>query len=205
MKNLNYILNLDNQGEKMKRNFFVASILFFVALTTSAQNTQNTQKLFSGDVKLACEAVMCLSAVVTGRPGECGPAIAKFTSIALKNVANTLRARQNFLKLCPSATDSMVSKLVNANTDVADTGAPTPNTLSKQEIEARIAELKILWEEQGKISLAAYDAATACVAQNGRVQDGHCQAEVAYFESKRAPTAATRDEIYRLEELLKSM
>lgn len=59
-------------------------------------------ELLTGDNRLACEAVLCLSTAT--RPGECGPALARYFGIRHKKWNDTLRARQNFLKLCPAAT-----------------------------------------------------------------------------------------------------
>ena len=59
----------------------------------------------TGDTKLACEAILCLSAAATGRPQECAPSIAKFFSIDLTNPADTVKARTNFLNMCPSSSE----------------------------------------------------------------------------------------------------
>ena len=73
---------------------------------------------------------------------------------------------------------------------------------NRSQILAEIARLKVLWEPQLKISRAAYDEVTRCVKANGRVQDGFCGPELEDFNRKRIPAGETRDEIYRLEELL---
>lgn len=54
---------------------------------------------FTGDVKYACEAVLCLSS--STRPGECSPALNRFFSIKFKRIDKTIKERLNFLKLCP--------------------------------------------------------------------------------------------------------
>jgi hypothetical protein len=58
--------------------------------------------LFTGDKKLACEAVLCLAATGT-RPGECLPSIRRYFSINLKRWSDTVKARANFLAMCPAA------------------------------------------------------------------------------------------------------
>jgi len=68
---------------------------------------------FTGDVRLACEAILCLS---TGqRPGECSPSLHRYFNITAKKLSSTLKKRRNFLNLCPAAsTDGNMQSLVNA-------------------------------------------------------------------------------------------
>ena len=55
------------------------------------------QEMFTGDKKLACEAIICLS---TGSPpNECQPALRKYFSINFSNFSKTLKERKNFLDL----------------------------------------------------------------------------------------------------------
>lgn len=58
----------------------------------------NAQEL-TGDTRLACEAILCLSSGT--RPAECQPALHRYFSIKLKKWKKTVKARMNFLKLCP--------------------------------------------------------------------------------------------------------
>lgn len=58
----------------------------------------------TGDVKYACEALMCLS--TSDRPGECDPAIAKYLSIKKKKASQTAQARADFLAMCPISGDN---------------------------------------------------------------------------------------------------
>ncbi|MBR4877925.1 MAG: hypothetical protein IKU14_09480, partial [Rhodocyclaceae bacterium] len=58
----------------------------------------------TGDEKLACEAILCLSASAAAG-GECQPSLSRYFSITLKTAARTARARGNFLKLCPKVAD----------------------------------------------------------------------------------------------------
>jgi hypothetical protein len=68
---------------------------------------------FSGDVKLACEAILCLSS--SSRPAECSPSLDRYFGIRKKKLSDTLNARRNFLDLCPSANaDENMQSLVKA-------------------------------------------------------------------------------------------
>lgn len=67
----------------------------------------------TGDARLACEAVLCLS---TGtRPSECAPSIKRYFSITHRKLSMTLKARRSFLNLCPSSSqDDSMRTLVDA-------------------------------------------------------------------------------------------
>lgn len=56
--------------------------------------------VLTGDTRLACEAVLCLSS--GDRPSECAPSIKRYFSIRHKKLGDTLKARRNFLKMCPA-------------------------------------------------------------------------------------------------------
>ncbi|HHF4677510.1 TPA: TrbM/KikA/MpfK family conjugal transfer protein [Haemophilus influenzae] len=78
------------------------SILSILAIAFIAQDT-NAYTLgdeLTGDTKLACEAVLCLS--TTSRPSECKSAIKRYFSIKMRKPHKTIQARLNFLKLCPT-------------------------------------------------------------------------------------------------------
>ena len=67
----------------------------------------------SGDTKLACEAILCLSSGT--RPGECGPALSRYFGISKKKWKDTVRARRNFLNQCPTVgEDASMPTLVDA-------------------------------------------------------------------------------------------
>lgn len=59
----------------------------------------------TGDEKLACEALLCLSAAAV-RPGECAPSLQRLFSIVKKTATRTARARGDFLNMCPKVEDS---------------------------------------------------------------------------------------------------
>ena len=49
----------------------------------------------SGDTKLACEAILCLSSGT--RPGECGPALSRYFGISKKKWKDTVKARTGYV------------------------------------------------------------------------------------------------------------
>jgi hypothetical protein len=69
--------------------------------------------MFTGDVKTACEVILCLSSGT--RPTQCTPPIRKYLSISARKMSDTIKKRKNFLKLCPAATqDPKMVALVDA-------------------------------------------------------------------------------------------
>ena len=54
----------------------------------SATAAQADDGLFTGDVRLACEAVLCLSSGT--RPSECAPSLKRYFSISHKKLSDTL-------------------------------------------------------------------------------------------------------------------
>lgn len=88
------------------------SISLMLASFLLAQNVE--LDILTGDTKLACEAILCLS---TGKPPhECKPALKRFYSIKGKYPHRTIKARKNFLKLCPTDqnTDKNYDSLINS-------------------------------------------------------------------------------------------
>ena len=82
------------------------------AMVDQIVNQQKGQTL-SGDEGLACEAIICLSSAT--RPGECAASLARYFGINLSKPWKTIQARINFLKMCPSSTDTpQMSNLVDA-------------------------------------------------------------------------------------------
>lgn len=65
--------------------------------------------LLSGDTKSACEAILCLSSAE--RPEECAPSLNRYFSINAKKWKDTIKKRENFLKLCPASGDVDTKKL----------------------------------------------------------------------------------------------
>ncbi|PWF55360.1 TrbM/KikA/MpfK family conjugal transfer protein [Massilia glaciei] len=190
----------------MKLRALIAATLF--ASAASASFTANAQDTLTGDTRLACEAIMCLASPT--RPGECASAIAKYFSISLKRFSSTLKARKNFLSLCPRVDPATIQRIVDSNPpeqDPPDNPVPLPpvSPLTPAQILARIAKLVPVWEAQVANSAAARAALEQCVQRDGRVQDGFCGPELADYEVKLQLSVATRDEIDRLQELLDSL
>lgn len=94
----------------MKINKFAVNVLLTASIYSSAM-AQNQMpgvdnQILTGDVGLACEAILCLSSGT--RPGECMPSLRKYFSV------KKLLDRKNFLKGCPAvASDSGLQALVN--------------------------------------------------------------------------------------------
>lgn len=58
-------------------------------------------KMLEGDIRLACEAMLCLSSKKGLQAKECRPSLNRYFKIKLKRSWRTHKARKNFLKLCP--------------------------------------------------------------------------------------------------------
>ena len=68
--------------------------------------------LLTGDTKLACEAILCLSSGT--RPSECNPSLQRYFSIHHKKPHKTIQARENFLNLCPTSGEKGIKELNRA-------------------------------------------------------------------------------------------
>lgn len=80
---------------------------FFVPVTAHAD-----ENLLSGDTRLACEAILCLSS--GDRPSECAPALSRYFGIRLDKPHETIQARLNFLNLCPVSREPNMPQLTHA-------------------------------------------------------------------------------------------
>ncbi|MGS0755498.1 TrbM/KikA/MpfK family conjugal transfer protein [Roseateles sp. GG27B] len=78
--------------------FAAAIIAAFGSLPARAQDR------LTGDAKLACEAILCLSS--GQRPEECSPSLRRYFSIHPRRINDMIRDRRNFLNLCPTANDA---------------------------------------------------------------------------------------------------
>ena len=99
----------------MKPTDILASAVVVTAVFSLSAPVK-AQQVLTGDTRLACEAVMCLAA--GKRPDECNPSLQKYFSINHRKFSDTLRARGDFLKLCPASNQtpqmqSLVSAIVN--------------------------------------------------------------------------------------------
>ncbi|BBL35995.1 hypothetical protein Nstercoris_02274 (plasmid) [Nitrosomonas stercoris] len=72
-------------------------------LTALASSGATADQVFTGDTRLACEAILCLSS--SQRPNECNPSLSRYFSITHIKWSNTVKARRSFLNTCPTAKD----------------------------------------------------------------------------------------------------
>lgn len=78
----------------------------------------SAQGVLTGDVRLACEAILCLAS--GSRPNECAPSLRRYFSISYRKLNDTIRARANFLRLCPASEQTPeMQSLVGAMADGA--------------------------------------------------------------------------------------
>lgn len=93
----------------MKKIILAPLALVGMLIATPANSNDS---LFTGDVRSACEAILCLSS--GSRPSECTPSLKKYFSISHRKLSDTLKARRNFLSMCPAANqDANMRNLVN--------------------------------------------------------------------------------------------
>ena len=76
------------------------SLGLFTAALLGAAPAVYADDALTGDTRLACEAVLCLSS--GDRPSECAPSIKRYFSIRHTKLGDTLKAQRNFLKMCPA-------------------------------------------------------------------------------------------------------
>lgn len=90
----------------------VKQLVLTTALCAAMTGTAIAQDELTGDVRAACETILCLSS--GSRPTECMPPLARYFSISYKKWTDTLRGRIDFLNLCPAVSlDSKMQTLVN--------------------------------------------------------------------------------------------
>lgn len=70
------------------------------------------QGTLTGDTRLACEAILCLSS--GQRPNECMASLQRYFSIRHRRPSDTFNARRNFLDMCPKGGDAQMNTLVHA-------------------------------------------------------------------------------------------
>ena len=100
----------------MKKKLFALAAL--VAALGSTAGTASAQDVLTGDTRLACEAILCLSSGT--RPSECTPSLSRYFNITKRKLSDTIRGRVNFLNLCPVANQTpQMSALVNAQANGA--------------------------------------------------------------------------------------
>ncbi len=77
--------------------FALAALVATLGSTAGTASAQ--QDVLTGDTRLACEAILCLSSGT--RPSECTPSLSRYFGISHRKFSDTIRARLNFLQLCP--------------------------------------------------------------------------------------------------------
>lgn len=77
---------------KLLLSLLTSSVLF-------ANENSFTADVLTGDTKLSCEAILCLSSGT--RPSECSPSLNRYFSISAKKWSDTVKKRKSFLQLCP--------------------------------------------------------------------------------------------------------
>lgn len=98
---------------KIKTLFAAAAVAAVLPVQAAAlDKVQDLGKELTGDTGLACEAILCLSS--SERPGECARSLQRYFSINHKRLGDTIRARFNFLNLCPTSKEDGMSDLIGA-------------------------------------------------------------------------------------------
>lgn len=117
----------------MKTLTLVSVITLFASSSLLAQDNTSEQ-LLTGDTKLACEAVLCLS---TGkRPDECEPPLTRYFSITAKNFKDQIKKRRKFLKLCPASDEPGMPELTDAIVNGA--GRCDPDYLNSSLMQTKV-------------------------------------------------------------------
>ena len=86
-------------GENMRRTKMMWLALALMVSAQTAMTSSAQAQVLTGDARLACEALLCLSAVGSP-PGECSKALAKYEAMKAQLWFNPM-AVYNFLKGCP--------------------------------------------------------------------------------------------------------
>jgi hypothetical protein len=90
----------------------VALCLAAFSLGAFAQTISDDVPL-TGDARLACEAMLCLSSGQSA--SECQPSLRRYFSIVKKTASKTQQARRDFFKSCASACDADVNTIVDGS------------------------------------------------------------------------------------------
>ena len=121
-------------------HYAIRTALAIASATFCLSQPASASTLFEGDVKLACEAILCLSS--GSRPDECTPSLQRFFSIRHKKAWETIQARHDFLRQCPSANqDARMQSLVAAMANAAGScQASRLNAMLAREKEVTVCE-----------------------------------------------------------------
>lgn len=118
----------------MRKRYIAASTVIILATLFSNPIPASAQTELTGDVRLACEAILCLA---TGSPpNECAPSLRRYFSISFRSFSKTIRGRKSFLNLCPSANyDPQMTALLDAQ--VKGAGRCDAKSLNVMLVESR--------------------------------------------------------------------
>jgi len=94
------------------KTFRLSKVLPVAAFFLTGINTVQAQDVLTGDTRLACEAVLCLSSGT--RPGECAPSLARYFGIKFDKPWDTIKARIDFLNMCPAHNEPGMPSLITA-------------------------------------------------------------------------------------------
>ncbi len=127
---------------KMKKTILSSSLIALLTISSLKAEQQPQFDYLTGDTKLSCEAILCLSSPI--RPSECMPSLARYFGISFKKFSDTMKGRLNFLSLCPVVADSPdMQEQVNSLSQV--TGYCT-----EQELNAHLEKSKEPLEQESK-------------------------------------------------------
>lgn len=87
-------MKFNPKEHRMKSTYYILVMALAIVPLKSYSDT------LSGDTKLSCEALLCLSS--STRPSECNPALQRYFSIHAKKFSKTIQLRRQFLQLCPT-------------------------------------------------------------------------------------------------------
>lgn len=100
----------------MKQTLLLAALVAGLSAPAFANNVlansdipSPESNLLTGDTRLACEAILCLSSGT--RPSECNPSLRRYFGIHTKH---TIRDRIKFLEMCPTSKEDGMDSLINA-------------------------------------------------------------------------------------------
>lgn len=130
-------LNLNFKGKIMKNKIIKLGLI-----TILATNLYSNE--LTGDTKLACEALLCLS--TPSRPDECIPSIKKFFSFTATRFYKLVEKRKNFLDLCPTGNENGMEEHKNNLSRI--TGTCDINELNKN-IEKKVISISRMCDRDG--------------------------------------------------------
>lgn len=138
---------------KSKLAILLTAALLAPGIASAAPANPATQPdLLTGDTKLACEAILCLSSGT--RPSECNPSLDRYFRIHHKKMHKTIQARQDFLNLCPTSGEKGIQELNRALANGAGRcDAKELNRVMRRTITVR--ECKVVANKSAMRSLSA--------------------------------------------------